>query len=281
MIQPDPSLPDVSMPVDDSAFADDASDVGATLAANRLTFGLQGRSALNLTAAPYVYDGHKARAYAYRYVGNCRWPKDPQTCGPDGGYNNKQYITQVTADQSGEDCANFVSQALHAGGMSMTRPISAETAGNPYNSWWADKNITSDGIAGASYAWKNATGFLTVLRDRTSPGRFQQVWPQKGATRVQAAHPLKYMSPAVRSKIKVGDVLQFDLRGDYGGGDTIHPDHTTLITQTPSYGGQFTLTMHTYNHLNFPLWLWMHDWGPATKYVWIFHVRHSWSGSVS
>jgi hypothetical protein len=230
------------------------------------------RTQLDITAPGYTYRRAAARAYARKWVGTYRWP-GPGTSvdwSRDDGYNLAQYRTQRRGT-AGEDCANFVSQALHAGGMTFTSPISFATAADG-RSWWADKDLVGgEGVNGASYPWINATGFITFMRDRSR--RVQQLFPKRRNEDERIArHPLRNLSAEDKAKIKIGDVIQLDLFDD----NQYYPSHTTIVTKTPADGGQFAVTYHTNNRLNFPLWRLLRDYRP--EYVWILHVRNSWTG---
>jgi hypothetical protein len=116
------------------------------------------------------------------------------------------------------DCTNFVSQAMYAGGWTQVSGL-----WNSNSAWWG----RSWGPPYASYPWGGAENFYKFARNESA--RTTSV-------------PLK--------DLRVGDVLQYKLPG------SSVMNHTMIVTQylssTAYYPSEFYLTYHTSNTKNKP-----------------------------
>lgn len=122
------------------------------------------------------------------------------------------------------DCTNFVSQAVLAGGWKMAGGSCGDRKSN--SAWWyGDWECWYPGVR-ASYTWAGAQNFFNFV---------------KGSGRGTAA--------ANVSDLDLGDVLQMQFDGD----SSIH--HTMIVTDKKD--GNLFLSYHTSDHLDEPFW------GPA------------------
>jgi hypothetical protein len=122
---------------------------------------------------------------------------------------NSAYPTHYT-----NDCTNFVSQALHAGGWSMKSGL-----WNTNNGWWARTSVKPY----SSYPWGGAENF------------YQFAVNKSGRTTI---HRYVY-------DMRIGDVLQYKSSGSSG------KNHTMVATAKASNGMPY-LTYHTTNTRNRP-----------------------------
>lgn len=127
----------------------------------------------------YTYDADAAVAYAHL------WTEEGQTL------SNPNY------HRYDEDCTNFVSQVLYAGGIPQITGNRTSTS-----SWYYDWGI----LARPSYTWSGAHNLYEHLRD--------------------------YRSNIVRitstADLKVGDIISFDTEPNDG---TFHIGHTAVVTR--------------------------------------------------
>lgn len=107
----------------------------------------------------------------------------------------------------------------------------------------------------------------------------QQIYPKQPGDRPAIESTNPFRSPTVGgltdaefAKIKIGDIIGFDL--DPTDGKHI-PDHSTIVTRTPTDGGYFGVTYHTFNTTNRSLAGIIHNYHPV--YIWILPVRNSWA----
>ncbi|WP_069650569.1 amidase domain-containing protein [Caloranaerobacter ferrireducens] len=151
------------------------------------------------------YNPNAARDYAYTWA--------YKTNNSEYGYYANYYGVENPSDDMTEeerpwnDCTNFVSQCLEAGGMNYIK----ETIWTPYNdeeNWYYSDNKPS-------YTWGGAHNFYLHWRVRAGIAPFS-------------------------SDLTVGDVVNADFGGDG------HIDHTAIITKdTGSASSNLYLTQHT------------------------------------
>jgi hypothetical protein len=130
-------------------------------------------------------------------------------------YNTK-YRTE------GNDCTNFASQALYAGGWSMQ------------SGWYQSDSVW----------WYNFSAFLSPYHSYTWAGAHNFFWFTYGRPRALLTTTMSQLQP--------GDILQVDWN-DAKGNKTPdgHIDHTMIVTAKNSKGEIF-LTYHSNNNLNRP-----------------------------
>lgn len=138
-------------------------------------------------ASAGTYNHEAAKNYALKYAENPNW------------------LWYRTYDQ---DCTNFVSQSLYAGGWSMIRYVSA-----PEDAWFY-KNGYNAGV-GYSYSWTVANDLFVFMSRHSGRAEFVGFSTQK---------------PPYSSKLKVGDIIQIDFERDG------RIDHSLIITGYGSNG---------------------------------------------
>jgi hypothetical protein len=109
-----------------------------------LAFQIGWAASANATVVGYTYDRAAAVAYAHKWSCN-----GPSSC------RNSFY-----QDLGGEDCTNFVSQALLAGGVTETK------VGPSYEQWWYDSKESGwpYGPINRSLSWSVVTNLSTQLQ---------------------------------------------------------------------------------------------------------------------
>jgi hypothetical protein len=185
-------------PVDMTAFAVDADDERKESAfAPRLEALATGTKTLNRS---------NIVGYAWAFVGTYLHTSRTE------GYNNAQY-----RPYAGNDCTNFVSQALKYGGWTdVTGWYQSDTA------WWYNPSPFLS--PGASYTWGGAQNFSNFV---SQSGR-------------------GYLTTSVQN-LDRGDVLQADWNNDG------IADHTMIVTKRDAQGNIF-LTYHSSNERDRPFW---------------------------
>ncbi|PWK13821.1 amidase domain-containing protein [Tumebacillus permanentifrigoris] len=142
------------------------------------------------------------------------------------GYN------PVFQQMKGNDCTNYVSQVLYAGGMPLVR------GGSRSSGWWYDIG----GKHNWSYSWAVAHSLRLAL------------------TRV--LHAQEVSDPR---QLKIGDVICYDWDGDG------RWQHNTVVVDFDG-GGQPLVNAHTVNsHRRFWTYRDSYAWTPKTKYS-FFHI---------
>lgn len=127
--------------------------------------------------------------------------------------------TNPSYPRDGNDCTNFVSQAVLAGGWAMAGGSCSDRKDD--SAWWyGDSQCWYPGVH-RSYTWGGAQNFYNFI---SSSGRG-----------TAAAHIYD---------LDVGDVLQVAHDG--------HVGHTTMVTGKPS--GNLLLSYHTNDTLDLPVW---------------------------
>jgi hypothetical protein len=134
-------------------------------------------------------------------------------------YANKYWRSYNTAYlASPNDCTNFVSQALYAGGWTMKGKDTTGANRKSNTVWW----YTGTGTYPKSYSWADA-----------------QVWRE-------FAHGQGRVVSIITNNARAGDVIQYDI-GLNG------MNHTTIVTFYDTDTRQPLLTYHTSNTHNKPL----------------------------
>ncbi len=136
-----------------------------------------------------------------------------------------------------DDCTNYVSQCLHAGGLPMV-------SGKNRNQGWWYRRVS--GGHSWSYSWAVAHSLYTLLRNGGPTGRCRVV-----------------SSPR---DLELGDVLCYDWEGDG------RWNHNTIITAFDAEG-QPLVNAHTFNS-QFRRWEYRNSpaWTPRTRYS-FFHIE--------
>lgn len=161
-----------------------------------------------VTDVPLVYyDREAAAAYARRWATS---------------YNSayKQFTN---------DCTNFISQALYAGGWTFTGSEFSRTA----NTTWYYGSLSQ------SYTWAGAHNHWNFHRE---------------SGRSWIAEKSEWMI--------IGEPMSIDFTGDG------HIDHTVIITQVDSYNNQY-VSYHTNNTLNKPLTYFFTNYPGGKFYGWM------------
>lgn len=160
----------------------------------------------------YSYDSTAAVNYAHKYYNN--W-----NTGTYGSYYP-------------DDCTNFASQVVHAGGM----PMLGST--NTSNATW---NTTSNWYDRYVYDPKSASFYVTTSWIRVVD--FYTYWT---SYQFQSSETFNTESSAFYNYAKVGDIVQlFDASGSKGW------HHTMIVTS--KYGGNLYLAGHNNNRID---WNW-------------------------
>jgi len=160
--------------------------------------GLEGRGTASSSVvgkALQLYSGSAASAYARKWAltTNPAYPRD------------------------GNDCTNFVSQAVLAGGWTMVGGSCDDRKSD--SAWWyGDSQCWYPGVH-RSYTWGGAQNFFNFVGSRAT-------------------------SAANISDLDVGDVLQVAHSG--------HVGHTTIVTD--KIGGNLLVSYHTNDTLDMPVW---------------------------
>jgi hypothetical protein len=164
----------------------------------------------SVTDVPYVYyDRNAAAAYARRYALN--------------------YNTSYKSFTN--DCTNFISQALYAGGWTYTGSEFSRTS----NTTWYYGSLSQ------SYTWAGAHNhyLFHANMDRSWIAE-QSAW------------------------LIIGEPINIDFEGDG------HIDHTVIITKVDSYNNQY-VSYHTTNSLDKPLSYFFNNYPNAKYYGWMMH----------
>jgi hypothetical protein len=146
--------------------------------------------------------------------------------------------TNSSYPRFGNDCTNFVSQSVLAGGWSMVGGSCSDRKDNDV--WWYGESKCWYPSVRASYTWAAAQNFANFM---VKSGR------GKNAARV--------------SDLDIGDILQMKFAGD----SNIH--HTMIVTDKKS--GDIFLSYHTSDHLDEPFWAAggiLDRYPTATYYAW-------------
>jgi hypothetical protein len=191
-----------------------------------------GNAALDTTTAA-VIDRSEIAHYARQYAGDLQNPTS------SAGYNTFYRVFRKN------DCQNFVSQALRAGGWG-DDDVGA-------NTWYYDKE--ADGQTFWSPSWPLVGRFMTyVKRDDRRRGQF-----------------VRYFSDAA-----VGDVVFVDWSGP---NPTLAPIHSMIVTRIDFWPGhsQFDLrlTYHTNNRVDKSLRALRADPNNDRAVWWLFHLYNS------
>jgi hypothetical protein len=157
-----------------------------------------------------TYNRFGAAAYALQYVGDTRENHTRST----SGYNSNYVVFP-------NDCQNFVSQALRAGGWTNDLPDSSTDSG-PF--WFYFNRLE-----GWSTSWSAVSRFMQYAQHATGRGRFVRYW----------------------SQVTFGDVVMVD----WGNLDTPGPDYHSMIVTDVNYAPghpefDIKLTYHTNNRLH-------------------------------
>lgn len=161
-----------------------------------------------------AFDPKAAVGYADRYAlkGNPAYQRET-------GFYIKIFGVQIIGSGAGDDCTNFVSQALFA-------------AGWQQDEHWNDKTHPAYGpdysgpVSKPSRAWVNVDSFVNYA---TSSGR--AVW-------------------VTRDQAQPGDIVVADWNG--GRGSDFNPDHLMLVS-TKRQDGQIFIDEHSNDRYQFPL----------------------------
>lgn len=137
------------------------------------------------------------------------------------GYNPKYEVSRSTWGHT-DDCTNFISQALHAGGWKENDDWSYTKVQYLWTPPFATK------IGGASSAWENVRSFTSFAIDS---GRAKFV-------------PVK--------KAEKGDIIIVDFDGGKPGTAGFHGDHTMIVTGHTKDGNPL-IASHGSNRYDFPL----------------------------
>jgi hypothetical protein len=143
----------------------------------------------------------------------------------------RRWATSYNPDykQFTNDCTNFISQALYAGGWTHTGSEFSRTA----NTTWYY------GYFSQSYTWAGAHNHWNFHRE---------------SGRSWIAEKAEWMI--------IGEPMSIDFSGDG------HIDHTVIITQVDSYGNQY-VSYHTNNTLNKPLTYFFTNYPNGKFYGWM------------
>lgn len=74
---------------------------------------------------------------------------------------SQYYNTAVYGYESGNDCCNYVSQCLYAGGFSMDPTSGGSTSSS--SQWWHGRN---GNLYNSSYSWRTVSGFISYWKPR-------------------------------------------------------------------------------------------------------------------
>ena len=146
--------------------------------------------------------------------------------------------TNSSYPRFGNDCTNFVSQCMEAGGWAMKGGSCSDRTDNDV--WWYGASKCWYPGVRASYTWAGAANFYRFMR---------------ASGRGTAANHVK--------DLEIGDVLQMQFDGD----SSIH--HTMIVTDKTADDTFFSY--HTTDHLDEPFWApgGIFDRYPtATYYAW-------------
>lgn len=131
-----------------------------------------------------------------------------------------------------DDCTNFISQCLHAGGLPMTK------VGDRANGWWVHQKRASSG--GWSYSWATSNALFKYLRK------------QVGAKLVASA-----------GELKMGDLIFYD----WDGSGVYH--HSTIVTEFDD-AGEPLVNAHTDPSFHRPYTYYdSRAWTERTKYAFV------------
>jgi hypothetical protein len=166
------------------------------------------------------YDRMVARNYAHIYCGKKLGVFDSE------GYNIAKYPVFDTVDYPHNDCANFASQCIFAGGkvMSGTRYGDADA-------WFCNTKNPSK-LPLISYTWRATGGFKTYWKVRSN---YSEV-------KMKDAYNMKDFTKNVFKQLYYGDIVQ--LADEYGA-----PWHTLNVTaySTGIDGSDIGYTTHSVN----------------------------------
>ena len=162
---------------------------------------------------------------------------DHTVCGIDA-YGNKtgeeMTHTNYNLDDyevfTPNDCANFVSQALKAGG------VSFKYGSNPFNKWYYDDSKSPKW----SKTWINAQDQFRFFRNNYAISQKTMYGNQIDGSASNVRNSSAYQS--LISSLYEGDLIYFDHTNDGG------HDHVMMVTDVQS--GTVAVSGHTYNQLN-------------------------------
>lgn len=166
------------------------------------------------------YDRMAARSYAHTYCGKKMGVFDSE------GYNINDYPVFDTIKYPHNDCANFASQCIFAGGKAMV--------GSKYgdaNAWFCHTKDSSK-LSLISYTWRAAGGFKTYWKTRSA---YSEV-------KMKDAYAMKDFINNVYKQLYYGDIIQ--LADAHGA-----PWHTLNVTaySTELYRTDIGYTTHSMN----------------------------------
>ncbi|MBV9852126.1 MAG: amidase domain-containing protein [Armatimonadetes bacterium] len=176
---------------------------------------------LVLMVPAMAYDRQAAVGYAYAHASADR--------GPDDNYAyNPSYRSY------GNDCTNFVSQCLRAGGWQ-------DTGWFYYSDWNWFCNGGGWGRHSSTWSWSNAADLFEFLH-RSGRASLVNSWQD----------------------LQPGDVVQVNWDGGWP------VSHTMIVTGYDGWGYP-TLTQHSNNRLNKTIWEYLQESPNASFYGW--HIR--------
>lgn len=166
------------------------------------------------------YDRMAARNYARTYCGNKLGVFDSE------GYNISSYPVFDTINYPHNDCANFASQCIFAGGKTMTG-----TKYGDANAWFCNTKDSSK-LQLISYTWRATGGFKTYWKARSD---YSEV-------KMKNAYSIKDFISNIYDKLYYGDIIQ--LADAHGA-----PWHTLNVTaySTESSVTDIGYTTHSVN----------------------------------
>lgn len=199
----------------------------------------QSRSALDVPPGPTVRGWSSTSPEAFG--------PDVLPCCGGGGYTNYSdvvaYAKQYALNYNGayvsfsNDCQNFVSQALTAGGWKNDPSDVYDRNGVDDHQWWYGSGPPGSGVHW-TYSWENTVDFQQYV-ELSGRGTFVSYWSQ--------AIP--------------GDIVQVNWTGG------TEPDHSMIITATGATLDDIKITQHTTNRLNYPLIDDMNSYPKATWWL--------------
>jgi Concanavalin A-like lectin/glucanases superfamily/Putative amidase domain len=170
----------------------------------------------------YSYNRLAARKYIYKYLGSTK-PCPGGTKNPPAGtaceWGNAGYNPDYHWYR-GEDCTNFTSQGLRAGGL----PDSVRGGPHSDYAWWYDPTLAWTGLPFASLSWVNAPSFKRFITNRNTPDTYQRATIFFSG-RMTFAH---YLNQGGINAIEIGDIISIDLHDDTA---PVRPTHNMFITK--------------------------------------------------
>ncbi len=176
-----------------------------------------------------TYNKWDAVVYAYYYCSADCWSY------PEVDYDNSWYSPYY--DSFDNDCTNFVSQCLSAGGWN-------NTGLDPYDdfNWFHYWN----GRGGHSHSFSKAENLFDFLWF-SGRGNLVSYWDE----------------------LEPGDVVQVNWDGGWP------VSHTMIVTYKDDWGGIY-LTQHSQNRLNKPVWAYYSEFPNAAFYGWHLNTEYYW-----